>query len=327
MPRPRRIEVKNGIYHLYNRFVGGESFFLNDEYFFKFVNCFKQAAEFYNIKILVYLCMTNHFHSIIKISGPFLSKFIQKYSTNFARWVNIKLDRRGHVFQGRHKTQIIDSEKYLKTGIAYIYYNPVRAGIVSRIEDYKWSNFDELINPVNFLKYKIVYNLFDPDVKNGLNKFVKWIYSLDINENRDKIDKKLRGQFIMDIDEKENIFNLIDRRNQNLEVMVERRKNVISFIFIPEDRLYEILERIELNQATECYRGVWRSKKVFKKHLKWYLLRNLSRLSITEISQRDMNFKYHGIVSALNSIKHDHRKQKCIVSIYRLICKYENLKS
>ena len=50
---------------------------------------------------------------VIQIPGPVLSLFIQRYATQFARFINKKYNRKGNIFQVRHQTHdyFTDSEK------------------------------------------------------------------------------------------------------------------------------------------------------------------------------------------------------------------------
>ena len=52
----------------------------------------------------------------------------------------------GHLFQGRYKALLIDADSYLLALIRYIHLNPVRAGIVSRPEDYPWTSHCDYLN-------------------------------------------------------------------------------------------------------------------------------------------------------------------------------------
>ena len=60
--------------------------------------------------------------------------------TGYAQYYNRRHRRVGHLLQGRHKAILCQSERYLSELVRYIHLNPVRAGIVSRPEDYKYSS-------------------------------------------------------------------------------------------------------------------------------------------------------------------------------------------
>ncbi len=64
--------------------------------------------------------------------------------TSYARRYNFKYKHAGHVFQGRYRYARIPSEVTLLEVARYIHLNPVRAGLVSRAEDWEFSDFRQL---------------------------------------------------------------------------------------------------------------------------------------------------------------------------------------
>jgi putative transposase len=57
----------------------------------------------------------------------------------YARYFNTRYQKVGHLFQGRFKASLLD-DAHLWNAVAYVERNPVRAGMVSRAEDYRWSS-------------------------------------------------------------------------------------------------------------------------------------------------------------------------------------------
>ncbi len=313
MPRPRRIEIEGGVYHLYNRFVGGTSFFNDAGIVRKFKDVFYSTAEFYGVKIIAYVCMSNHFHSLIQIPGPVLSKFIQKYSTRFARIVNILNDRKGHVFQGRHRTSLVDEKQYLMTVIAYIFYNPVRAGIVERVEDYQWSNYHEITNENDNQNYDIIYEQFHRDRNRGRLAFVKWLNDMNSEKSKNIIYNDKKGQFLMEGANIEQIFEKINRRNKDITAILmkdERRKRQINSPYIAAERIEEIIEHYNLEFSN--WEGLWRSERKFILHLKWFLLRNYSKMSLTDIAISEKQIRHTTVSQALRIIEKKGEKMECI---------------
>jgi REP-associated tyrosine transposase len=90
-------------------------------------------------RIHAYCWMSNHIHMLIQVSEVPLSKLIQNLSFRHARYINKKLSRKGHLFQGRYKAILVDAENYLHELVRYIHLNPVRAGVVRNPQDYEWS--------------------------------------------------------------------------------------------------------------------------------------------------------------------------------------------
>jgi len=84
--------------------------------------------------------MTNHVHLLIQVSDVPLSKIMQNISFRFTRWINKHQKRIGHLFQGRYKAILIDSDQYLLELIRYIHLNPVRSKLVKNATEYPWSS-------------------------------------------------------------------------------------------------------------------------------------------------------------------------------------------
>jgi REP element-mobilizing transposase RayT len=87
-----------------------------------------------------YCLMSNHVHLLLHEKSEEISKIMQSIGTSYARWYNQKYQRTGHLFQGRYGSECVDNDGYLLTAIRYIHKNPVKAGITSKPEDYRWSS-------------------------------------------------------------------------------------------------------------------------------------------------------------------------------------------
>jgi len=65
---------------------------------------------------------------------------MHRLGASYAYYYNWKYERVGHVFQNRFKSENVEDDIYLKTVIRYIHQNPVKAGMVKRAEEYRWSS-------------------------------------------------------------------------------------------------------------------------------------------------------------------------------------------
>ncbi|HHT62493.1 MAG TPA: hypothetical protein GXZ75_02175 [Clostridia bacterium] len=141
MPRGRRMLENGGYYHVIQR---GN----NKEYIFESANdkgylleLLKQIQNELPFSLYAYVIMDNHYHLLLKPDDRTrLNELMQKVNSRFARYYNWQHKRSGHVFQGRYKSILITEERYLFAVLRYIHQNPVRAGICSKVEDYRWSS-------------------------------------------------------------------------------------------------------------------------------------------------------------------------------------------
>jgi hypothetical protein len=85
--------------------------------------------------------MTNHIHLVIQTPEPNLSRGMQWLNGSYAGWFNHIHNRCGHLFQGRFHAFLVEKEAYFAEVLRYVVLNPVRAKMVERPEDYRWSSY------------------------------------------------------------------------------------------------------------------------------------------------------------------------------------------
>jgi|SRR3989344_495281 len=96
--------------------------------------------------------MPNHFHLIIEQTRDVpISKLISKMCTSYAKYLNKKYKRVGHVFQDQFKSVLIESDRQLMWASAYIHMNPVKDGLVKQPSEYKWSSYSDFAKERNLL--------------------------------------------------------------------------------------------------------------------------------------------------------------------------------
>jgi putative transposase len=140
MARPLRLEFPGAVWHVTNRGVEQRDIYLDDFDREAFDNLLGKTISRFFWRLPAYTQMTNHFHLVIQTLEPTLSRGMQDLQKKFAERFNRKYDRRGHLFQGRFKAHLIDSERYLLNVARYVALNPVRAGLVTDPADWRWSS-------------------------------------------------------------------------------------------------------------------------------------------------------------------------------------------
>jgi len=115
--------------------------FLDDLDYTWFVHFLGEVVERFELECWSYCVMPNHYHVSLRTNDPTLSDAIRNLNGHYAQWWNRKHDRVGHVFQGRFKEQIVQRQDYVLALSRYIALNPVRAGLVARPEQWKWSSY------------------------------------------------------------------------------------------------------------------------------------------------------------------------------------------
>lgn len=142
MARKRRILCKSEIYHIILRGNNKQIIFLDDNDRFFFLKRLQKYSKFLGIEIYAYCLMDNHVHMMVGKANQFLSNFIQRLATSYAMYFNRKYERSGHLFQGRFKSETVETESYFKTVLRYILQNPLKAGVKNFL-NYRWSSSKE----------------------------------------------------------------------------------------------------------------------------------------------------------------------------------------
>jgi len=143
MPRVARAVVAGGIYHVLNRGNARADIFLKAGDYEAFLRVLCEARERYPVDLFAWCLMTNHWHLVLRPrEAPALSDFM--------RWVGVTHVRRyqehyhqrggGHLYQGRFKSFLVQSDAHFLTVCRYVEANPVRAGMVRRAEHWQWSS-------------------------------------------------------------------------------------------------------------------------------------------------------------------------------------------
>lgn len=143
MPRINRVDVADIVYHAINRANARMQIFNNDEDYRLFEDVLKDAKEKFEMRILSYCIMPNHWHLVLnpQKDGD-LQKFMGWLSmTHTQRWHSQhKTIGSGHLYQGRYKSFPVETNEYLLQLLKYAERNPLRAKLVKRAENWKWSS-------------------------------------------------------------------------------------------------------------------------------------------------------------------------------------------
>ena len=100
-----------------------------------------ENARKFGVAIHAYVLMDNHFHLLATpqtLDG--LPQMMQAVGRRYVRYFNDSQQRSGTLWEGRYKSTLIQTERYLLACMAYIDLNPVRAGMVAQARDYPWSS-------------------------------------------------------------------------------------------------------------------------------------------------------------------------------------------
>jgi REP element-mobilizing transposase RayT len=141
MSRPIRIEFANALYHVTARGDRREDIFEDDEDRQVFLAILEQVITQFNWICHAWCLMDNHYHLLIQTADGNLSKGMRQLNGVYTQASNRRHKRVGHLFQGRFKAILVDSDAYLLELTRYVVLNPVRAGMVKDPADWLWSSY------------------------------------------------------------------------------------------------------------------------------------------------------------------------------------------
>ena len=140
MPRRPRLHVPGGFYHAILRGNGRQAIFFDNEDRDQWQSILQEGLKRYQHRLHAYCWMTNHVHMAIQVGVEPLAGFMRYLASRYARFLNRKNQRPGHLFERRYRAILVQKDGYLKELLRYIHLNPVRAQMVADPGDYPWSS-------------------------------------------------------------------------------------------------------------------------------------------------------------------------------------------
>jgi putative transposase len=242
MPRiPRMvIDDKTTVYHVMSR-SALDGFPLGDIEKDFMLDLIRRYAALYFVEILGFCLMGNHFHILVKTLPEYkfsdqdikrryvsfygdervfadgivpslreklsnLSEFVREIKVGFARYYNKRHNRRGYFWGDRFKSVIVDRGETLVNCLAYIDLNPLRAGIVSRPEDYRWNSLGYHVqtnNRDNFLSTDFGLKEFNVESeKERIRRYRRYVYEAGAINRPEEGKTKVIGNRILEKERK-----------------------------------------------------------------------------------------------------------------------------
>jgi len=185
MPRKARMLVQGetAVYHVMSR-TALDGFVIGDAEKDYLLQLIRHLGAVYFTEILAFCLMGNHFHIVVRMhtddgfsdenikerfiryygdsrtpaqgqipmfrqKWSSLSEFMKEIKQGFSRYYNRRHNRRGFFWADRYKSVLVEEGDTLINCLAYVDLNPVRAGIVERPDDYRWSSLGRHVQTGN----------------------------------------------------------------------------------------------------------------------------------------------------------------------------------
>jgi REP element-mobilizing transposase RayT len=278
MGRNWREEYKGGIYHVIARGNNKEYIFKEDIDKGYFIKLLKEHCDVMGYQIFAYVLMDNHYHLAIQPMDKRLQEIMHQINNKYSKYFNYKYKRVGHVFQGRYKSTLVQDERYLLKLVRYIHQNPVRAGMVTSVEKYKWSSdIYYRKNIRSFIKKDTVMMMFDSDNFTAIEKYKQFM---------DEKEEIAYGKLSIIGDEAYRI--LCDSKK---EIKQRKRLDEILFETGAELREYELIKAGSRQRTLTEYKLKYAIAAI-EEH---YTLREIGEhIGMTAVSVKNMLDRYEG---------------------------------
>ncbi len=237
MPRQARLKSESGVYHIIMRGINRKIIFKDSEDFLMFIYCLQKYKGKSGYEIYAYCLMNNHIHILIKIGDEPLEQVMRRICGKYVYWYNQKYERIGNLFQDRFKSEPVENDTYFLTVLRYIHQNPLKAGIVGDISQYKWSSYHEYLNYNNAELVDVNFSLkmFHEDKEKAVKEFIKFNAEvkddrcLEVGERKHLTDKKAKDIIdrYLKVDSMQEIED-IDKKTRNKILSTLKKEHGLS---------------------------------------------------------------------------------------------------
>jgi putative transposase len=150
MARQPRLTVAGYPHHIIQRGNDRQLIVRDDADRLRLLNLWQEYAQTFKVAVHAYVLMDNHFHLLVTPeTDEGLPQMMQAVGRAYVRYFNLRHQRSGTLWEGRYRSNLIDSERYLLACMVYIDLNPVRAGMVAHAADFQWSSHRHCIGQLS----------------------------------------------------------------------------------------------------------------------------------------------------------------------------------
>ena len=150
MARLPRLTLPGYPHHVIQRGNNRQAIFMDSADFQRMLALLQANAQDQQVQIHAYVLMSNHLHLLLTpLQNDSLPKMMQAVGRSYVLYFNKRHGRSGTLWEGRYRSTLIQTERYLLACMAYIDLNPVRASMVVQAADYLWSSHGHYIGRQN----------------------------------------------------------------------------------------------------------------------------------------------------------------------------------
>ena len=277
MARPLRLAFENACYHITSRGMRKENIFYDDEDKSVFLEKLNETFNKYSIVCYAYCLMDSHYHLFIKTPRANISQAMHYLNTSYTNWFKAEREITGSILQGRYKSILVDEDSYGIVISAYIHLNPLRAGIVEDLREYKWSSYLNYVKNnkrlVHSLDTDFILKQFSEDLKQARRLYRRYVR--ENKKSKDPLNDTFRGIVLGSREYVEDIVDKISKLGTRREIPETRR--------ISRKTFDEIMNAIERKYQVEKEAILEKKKGNVYRKLSMYLIKKHTDLKLEQI--------------------------------------------
>jgi REP element-mobilizing transposase RayT len=144
MTRPLRVNLPGLDYHVWTNGIDDLRLFRAPDVKRTWLTFLLEEVSLSNWTVLEYTVMTTHYHVLLRLNDATLSSGFKRLNERFAQYYNKLHRRRGHVFDGRFESKVVEGSLGQRETARYIALNPVTARMCDAPEEWPWSSHGAL---------------------------------------------------------------------------------------------------------------------------------------------------------------------------------------
>jgi len=312
MGRPLRIEFKNAVYHITSRGNERKKIYRDDGDKEKFLGLLEDYKNRCNFLIHCFVLMDNHYHLVIETLRPNLIKIMHGLNSGYTGYFNKKYKRSGHLFQGRYKAIIVDKENYLLELSRYVHLNPLRAKIINKPQDYKWSSYGGYIRKKevnNLNNYNWLLSIFGNEEKKSRRQYKEFVEE-GIAKKLENPVKRAVGNMILGSKEFiDSILVKIDRDEIGQEIA---NRNEILKTINPQEVIKEVSNKYKIKPIEITNTGTRNNE---ARNVAIYVTRNVCELSNKETAKIFGGIKESAVSKVVKRLENNIKTNKALKQI------------
>jgi REP element-mobilizing transposase RayT len=216
-----------------------QEIFHDDEDCFNFLDFLHRYKLKTQVKIYAWCLMSNHVHLLLREGNEDISITMKRLGVSFVLYYNGKYGTSGHLFQDRFKSENVENKRYLLTVVRYIHQNPLKAGVVKQVEEWRWSSCGHYYGT-----YDEVRKLLEPE-------FILQMFSEDTILARERF-----REFNEMVNQDQCLDEQVNDRRLTDEEARELIKKLLNGIEIAKVKSLPRLKRNEILKKTKGIKGL-----------------------------------------------------------------------